>query len=144
VPESTVATELNDALVSVLDGPMRRLLGLSDTATLALEECERVVQLPPSAAAIAAKRATLLYTVWASFEVRAFFCSRDPEFTKRLVAALPLAMPPFLASQAQYPVQFVRQVIGLVTLCPFATATTHTSRPSHSAMDQARVEADVA
>lgn len=118
VDPARVARELNDTLRAIAAGPLRRFLGPDATTDIALNQVANVVALPPDPEAIAAKRSMLLYSIWAFYDVREFFLTRDATFTERLMGVLPLAMPPFIATQSQNAMQLVRLVVGLMIWYP--------------------------
>ena len=94
-------------------------VGECDALDQARLEWNRIVELEPDAAGLAAKRAALLFALHREAAVRESFAGSDPELVRDLrTRVLPMTIPSFVAGMGQNPDALVALVTMLCEMWP--------------------------
>lgn len=114
--------ELCDALNQGLKAGMEVLsweVGPCDALSQAQLEWNRIVQMPPTLAGVAAKRAALLFAMHHVPALSAAFATHEPDLVQDLSErVLPVTIPSFVAGMGQCPEQLMLLVTTLTQLWP--------------------------
>ena len=114
--------DLGDDLDACLRGVMLILteeVGECDALDQARLEWNRIVEMEPDTAGLAAKRAALLFALHREDAVRASFVHSDPELIRDLrTRVLPMTIPSFVAGMGQNPDALVALVTMLCEMWP--------------------------